>query len=397
MHAAAILLAAAAVTAPAAEVTTFDGRTVGGGVAALDGKAVVLDEGGQKTTLPLENVLEVKFPTAGDRPAESAAELELRLRDGGRLGCRQAVTKDRSLVADTAALGDVTFPLSAVQAIRFRPSDPAVEAKWTELLGGTPEKDLLVVRNGDVLDRLEGTVSGLDAENLTFLVGENRVAIPRSKEKLFGVIFGRAEGAKPAAVAELRLRGGDRLPVSKLSLSGESLAAATTSGQAVTVPLGAVESIDFGGGKVQFLSKLPPRETQNTTYFGDEPLFVTLADRSFEGPNRPIRIDRQAFRSGLVVRSRTKLTWRLGGEFRRFVAVAGIEQYIRNTPAGGVVDLTISADGKTLFNRRVTKTDPPIPLDLDVSGARELTVFVDFGGDMDDGDHLALGDARLIK
>ena len=63
----------------------------------------------------------------------------------------------------------------------------------------------------------------------------------------------------------------------------------------------------------------------------------------------------------------------------------------------GDLDLVISADGKELFRRNVKGSDPPIPLDLDVTGARELTIFVDFAGDWDISDHLALGNARLIK
>lgn len=397
MYASGILLAAV-MAAPTAEVVTLDDRAVSGPLVALDAKAVTVEADGKPTPIALADVLEVRFPPADAAAAAESGEIALWLRDGGLLKCRQVVTKGRTVEADTVSAGGVSFPVGAVGAIRFRSADPAVEAKWEELLEAAPGRDVLVVRSGDVLDRLEGTLSGIDAENLTFLVGETRVPIPRSKPKLFGVVFGPSSAPKVEPVGELRLRNGDRLPVKALRLDGETLAATATSGGAVGVAASAVQAIDFGRGKVQFLSKLPPHDKQHTSYWGDEPpLFDVLVDRSFEGKDRPIRIERQTFRSGLVIYSRTRLTWRLGGEYRRLTAVAGIEQARRSNKVGGTVDLTVSADGRTLFSRRVTKADPPLPLDLDLAGARELTVFVDFGGDNDVGDHLALGDARLIK
>lgn len=397
MYVSAMLFAALA-AAPAAEVVTLDDQVTAGGLVALDGKAVTVETAGGPVTSPLSNVLEIRFPQATAAPPE-AADVTLWLRDGGRLACRQIGTKDRSVEADTVVAGAATFPIGAVRAIRFRPADPAFDDKWESLLEGNPERDVLVVRNGDILDRLEGTVSGIDPENLTFLVGDTRVPIPRSKPKLYGVILGRSSAPKSESVGELQFANGDRLTARSLSIDGESLKADTASGASVSVVIDALRSIDFGRGKVQLLSKLPPREKQFTSYWGDEqPLvFDVLADRSFEGKDRPIRIDRQTFRSGLVIYSRTKLTWRLGGEYRRLTAVAGIEQARRRNKEGGTVDLTISADGRQIFSRRVAKSDAPIPLDLDLAGAKELTVFVDYGGDDDTGDHLALGDARLIK
>lgn len=397
MYAPGILLAAL-IAAPAADVVTLDDRAVSGSLVALDSQNVTVETDGTPKPIKLADVLEVRFPQADAGRPQEAAEIALWLRDGGLLSCRQLLAKDRIVQAETVSAGAATFPIGTVSAIRFRPADPAVEEKWTELLQSAPERDVLVVRAGDVLDRLEGTLSGIDAENLTFLVGETRVPIPRSKPKLFGVVLGRSSAAKVEPTGELRFRNGDRLPVNTLKLEGETLAATTTAGGAVNVAASAVQSIDFGRGKVQFLSQLPPREKQHTSYWGDEPpLFEVAVDHSFDGKDRPIRIERQTFRTGLVIYSRTKLTWRLNGEFRRLTAVAGIEQARRSNKVGGTVDLTISADGRTLFSRRVTKADPPIPLELDLTGARELTVFVDFGGDNDIGDHLALGDARLIK
>jgi len=50
-----------------------------------------------------------------------------------------------------------------------------------------------------------------------------------------------------------------------------------------------------------------------------------------------------------------------------------------------------------LFEADVRGVDKPQILDLDVQDARDLEILVDFGRDLDIGDHLDLGDAKLIR
>lgn len=387
----------ASFTAASAEVATLDGKTRTGTVAALQADGLTFEADGISSSIPLDSILKITFN--GDSSSalpNGRGDVEVRLADGSRLTCLQATMEGRSLVVESASAGTLRLAWAKVQAVRFRPIEPAIEVKWEELLASAPERDLLIVRNGDVLDRLEGTISSLDEKNLTFLVGETRVPIDRSKPKLFAVIAGRAQPSKVKALADLQFRNGDRLAVGELSSDDESLTVKPVAGGTTTVALASISAIDFGQGKVTYLSAIEPREKKHVPYFGTEldSVFDVRRDHSDAGPNVPIRIDGQSFQRGLVIHSQTKLTYRLNGDYRRFVAIAGIEQLVR--PNGRVV-LTITADDKELFNREVTGSDSPIALDLDVSEVREMVILVDFGGDFDDGDHLALGDARLIK
>lgn len=63
----------------------------------------------------------------------------------------------------------------------------------------------------------------------------------------------------------------------------------------------------------------------------------------------------------------------------------------------GDVHVVISGDGKTLLEADVQGRHAPKPLDLDVTGVRDLEILVDFGGDLDIADHLDLAEARVIK
>ena len=111
------------------------------------------------------------------------------------------------------------------------------------------------------------------------------------------------------------------------------------------------------------------------------------------GKDRPLKLDGAEYARGLAVRSRTELTYRLRGKFRRLVAVVGIDDQVD----AGHVRLIIRGDDKTLFDQPVAWNHEPLELDLDVSGVSRLSVLVDFGEDNDRSDFLDLCEARVIK
>ena len=70
------------------------------------------------------------------------------------------------------------------------------------------------------------------------------------------------------------------------------------------------------------------------------------------------------------------------------------------SPGGedGDVTLRILGDGKPLFeHEHLTAADPPLTIDLDVSGVNQLTLETGFGGGQDVGDRVIWADPRLIR
>lgn len=105
-------------------------------------------------------------------------------------------------------------------------------------------------------------------------------------------------------------------------------------------------------------------------------------------------LDGVEHRHGLALHSRTELTYRLGEPFRRLQALAGIDDRLR--PRGSV-HLEILGDGRVLFAGDVLGTEPARPIEADLAGVVELKILVDFGADLDIGDHLILAEAKLLK
>ena len=64
----------------------------------------------------------------------------------------------------------------------------------------------------------------------------------------------------------------------------------------------------------------------------------------------------------------------------------------------GNVRLQILGDGKSLLDANIAGSDKDArPISLDVSGVRRLVLIVESQGNFGAGDHLDLGNLRLIK
>jgi hypothetical protein len=88
------------------------------------------------------------------------------------------------------------------------------------------------------------------------------------------------------------------------------------------------------------------------------------------------------------------MVYRLAGKYQRFRATAGID------PAAATqadLELTLLADDRAVYSRSISKSDPAVEINIDVSGARRLKLLVDYGANIHIGDRLHLGDARLTK
>ncbi|QDT17312.1 NPCBM/NEW2 domain-containing protein [Alienimonas californiensis] len=391
------LAPAAAPTAAAAveaevEAALLDGPSVTGALIGLADERLRLSTADGERELPFADLAELRF--APPETAPPAPESAVRLVDGSTLPVSTVTLSDGRLNADVPGLDAMSLPGQSVRAIRFRPLAGADAERWEELATSNPDGDLVVVRRGERLDKLDGSVGGVGAETVSFLLNGSEVPLPRGRANFIGIVFGRAAAeSKPTAV--VRPHVGGALRASKLALTDDgSLEITLTGGGTLTAPLTGVASIDFAAGSVTPLADLPTRAPSETTAgWADEPWPVGR-NRNLEG--EPIRIAGRPFDRGLTLHAPAALEWRLPKDTARLRAVAGIED-ARRALGVGEVDLTIAGDGRELFTRRLTHTDDPLELDVDVTGVRVLTITVGVGDDPFAGDHLALGNARLTQ
>ncbi len=107
----------------------------------------------------------------------------------------------------------------------------------------------------------------------------------------------------------------------------------------------------------------------------------------------PIRLRGAAYDTGLGVHAPSLIRYRLGQRCSRFIADVGIDD---DQDGMGSVQFEVWADGERLFQSgRLTGTSPVRGLDIDVSGRRELRLFVGLGGDTFAFDHAVWAGATL--
>jgi hypothetical protein len=158
------------------------------------------------------------------------------------------------------------------------------------------------------------------------------------------------------------------------------------------LPAEQVVSLDLSAGKVKYLSTLEPREVTQVPFF-DLPREVER-DRSLLGT--PLTLGGRVYARGLGIFPQTRLKYRVAGEYSRFRAVAGIDDLAPRLKTS--VKLQVLADKRSLFEAELAPGEAPKVLDLDIAGARDLEILVDFGADqLNIGDFLDLADAKLTR
>src|SRR5262249_47707153 len=79
----------------------------------------------------------------------------------------------------------------------------------------------------------------------------------------------------------------------------------------------------------------------------------------------------------------------LKGQATRFVAMVGLDDAVRRE---GSVTVEVWVDNKNKFRSQVLKVgDPPALVDVDLTGAKFLELFIDDGGDTSNGDNADWG------
>jgi hypothetical protein len=290
-----------------------------------------------------------------------------------------------------------TVPLDAVAAVWFaaEPADtPADPAKYA-WLAGTPPRDVLLYRNGDVVrgalnafgdGRLKFTPDGGTAREVAF---KDLAAVG------FDTRFARARKPK-GPYAHLVLTDGTRLAVTDPELKAGALAAKAACGPAVEVPLADLVALDVFQGPAVYLSDLKPKTVEQTEYLGEK--WPWAADRTVHG--RPLRLLARdgAFTAdkGLGTHPKTVLTYDLAGKYARFEALVGLDA---TTGKRGRADVRVRCDGKEvpLPALKTLTAGPARPVRVDVRGVKELTLVVDFGPTGDVQADVDWADARLVE
>jgi len=247
----------------------------------------------------------------------------------------------------------------------------------------------LFARHGN----LDGVAGTLDANEVRFRLDGEDISVKR--EKVYGIIYAKRDEAPAKPTAKVELAGGDTLLAKDVSWTQGAWQIRIPGVNPIAAPATAVQVIDFSISKFQFLSAMEPRGYEYISWFGDR-TFEYQRDRDFDG--RPLRVGDRTYPRGLAVHSKTELKYRLGGDYRRFKSVVGLDPKLPLGAAYGDAHVIVRGDGKVLFEGDFISGQPPELIDVAVTSVSELELIVDYGRDKWDlGDRVHFGDAKVVK
>ena len=112
-------------------------------------------------------------------------------------------------------------------------------------------------------------------------------------------------------------------------------------------------------------------------------------------PDSPITLGGTVYQHGLGVTANSELWIELDGKAKRFVAIGGIDDGRRT--GGGSVTFEVWVDGVKRFDSGVIRAgQPAMPISVDLTGGRQMILFVGDGGDGTTGDFADWGGAAVV-
>jgi hypothetical protein len=315
------------------------------------------------------------------------------LANGDRLAARPAAIDELAVTAaweEFSAWPAVQIPLETVRAMVL--DLPRLSAVRGELVGEALARragsDAVLLRNGD---RLVGTLAGLrdgtwSVEGATGArtvdTGGVRAAVLDAELTSFPPLSGRR--------VLLTLTDGSWLTVADAALDSDVLDVKTAFGADLRIPLAQVAAARFLGGEARWLSEVEPGDYGFTPFLASE--WPWVRDRNVLG--RPLRLRGREYPLGIGLHSRAELTFPLDASYQRLRGTLGVDDAAEGQ--GGVV-FAVEADG-----RRIFESDPvggrsdPLPLDVDVTGAKQITLIAEFGPRADVRDYADWCDLVLL-
>ena len=417
-NASAILLALAAIAAgPQVTVKPLTGVSVKGALAHLAGDKITVDTPSGPQSLAAAELMWVEFPAAA---GASKPSVWVELLDGSKLLATAYTAADGKAKIELTSGQPVEVPTRSIRHVRFREQQTSeLVTQWREILATPATGDMVVVRKkstrtveqGDgepmtvteeALDQLEGTVHSVGPQSVQFEFDGEKIDVRR--EKLDGLVYyqpARREFSPP--LCRLVDAGGSAWSLREVELAGEQLKANTIGGVAIELPLAAVAKVDFSIGNVTMLADLEADSGDGDLGVSLQPAAMSYKFGSvFKLRSSPplgadaFRIAGVRYDGGLSLHSPLTLVYRVPAGFRWLRAMAGVDDSV---VAPGRFELIILGDGKELLRKPFDGQSPrtAVPIDLDLSGVRRVSIVLDPADGQDFGDQLNLIDARFTK
>ncbi len=345
-------------------------------------------------------------------PRSNRKRSELLLVDGSRLVLADSWTgkpswEYRANVFEVAlhSLGKIKVSADCVRALLLQaPTELPRRTKFTDhLLSDKQTSDRLHLINGDILS---GELVGIenDAEGSPQIVWSVDVAsepFAISAQRVAALVFGQDEPNAPPSKASLMLglSDGSLLTARSWESGGKQFRVELDCGLKLSEPSSS-EIVYLRSLKMRgvYLSDITPTEYRHVPYLDIH--WPYQNDRNVLGS--PLLVSGRRFAKGLGMTSAARLTFSLdtdavANRFHRFAAEVGIDEAAEKQ-GSAVFRVYLHRSGKwqeAYASPILRGGDAPVPIQLELQGATQLALSVDYGDRGDERDYANWIDARL--
>jgi hypothetical protein len=360
-----------------------DGSAVVGPLQSVSAGEIRL--AGRTAPIAAADVIRLDFHDRRRVPAPRASLIQLV--NGDRIVAGLTSMSDEAVVALWKSHPDwppVRIPSETIAGILMTAPSGALQVSrgFSQVFGRRQKTDIVLLLNGD---RAAGDLQSFDQAGLKLAQEGKPLQIELAHVR--GVAFNSSLSSLPAAKKpriHVTLTDGSQLTGSGAARDGEGPLRFTTAfGSPLEVPLSAILSLRFLDGRTTYLSDLEPQETRLTGFFGASERLAFAKDQNLIGG--PLVVRGTEYPKGLGTRSQSQIAFDLAGRYRRFQALAALDDLAQGK---GSARFVVERDGSRAFESELlTGTNAPVVVGpLDVTGARRLVLIVEYGelADIDD-------------
>ncbi|HET9887851.1 MAG TPA: NPCBM/NEW2 domain-containing protein, partial [bacterium] len=273
------------------------------------------------------------------------------------------------------------LPMSTVFTVMRDSGNVKSHEAWKKMLAARGKRDLYVIREGETLNFVQGTIlGGSEKGDEIAFEKEDGTQTALRQSRAAGYVFAQALPKEvPQMLCKVIDVFGNTLVAQSVEVTSSGVVVKTLAGVVVKYPsFTALSKLDYSQGNVAYLSDLDPRVDAPEIQMYEKglrlnPAVPYLRDHGLAG--EPLKLGTELFAKGLLVAPDTALTYTINGDYREFKAVLGIPE---NTPDANLESkVTIEADGRALFSETIKRKDKPKGVSLDVKGVKSLRIIVE--------------------
>ena len=350
------------------------------------GLKVVPAGGGDERAVPLDRFVELTRTLAAT--TAPAGKFDLHLTTGDRVNGDPAGVKGENIVWKNPVLGEVNVPLRQLASL----TKAGVKAPDDE----RRKEDVVTLANKDTV---RGVIAGLTATSVALQTDVGQQEIPLAN--IESVAFAATAAAAAAQNREgyrVRLDDGSSVVGTAVKVAGNKVEltlgpGAGGAGGARQIDVARVAGIEHVNGPVSWLSSRAPGESVYLPFLGSSQTYPARMNRNYRGD--AIFVKDRRYERGIGVHSYSKLVYPLDGKtfaaFRTRYAIDG------NAERADVT-VRVKLDDKVVHEQQNVRAGSLSPVVLvDLGGAKQLTLEVDFGANIDSEDRLNWIEPALLK